>query len=84
MSPTKLTLEVCTENLRLKEPFRISGYTFNESPVTLVTLREGSFECRGVAAGVFYLTDTPDTMHPPVEGQRAALGSGPAGGGLRA
>lgn len=47
MSLTKLTLEVRNENLRLKEPFRISGYTFNESPVTLVTLREGSFEGRG-------------------------------------
>ncbi len=76
MSFTKLTLEVRNENLRLKEPFRISGYTFNESPVTLVTLRDGSFEGRGEAAGVYYLNDAPESMQATIEKQREAIESG--------
>ena len=48
-----LTLEVHNEELPLKEPFRISGYTFQESPITLVTLRSDSCEGRGVIRASF-------------------------------
>ncbi len=66
----RLTLEVHSEDLRLKEPFRISGYTFQDSPVTLVALRDGDLEGRGEAAGVYYLSDTPEKMLTTIEAHR--------------
>ncbi len=78
MSPNKsrLTLEVQNENLRLKEPFRIAGYTFHESPVTVVTLRDGAHEGRGEASGVYYLDDKPEDMLRTIEANRDAIESG--------
>src|SRR5438046_10559231 len=70
---SRLSLEVHNENLSLKAPFRISGYTFHDSPVTLVTLRDGSVEGRGEAAGVYYLNDTTDRMLATVEAHRDAI-----------
>ena len=57
---SRLVLHVANENLPLKEPFRISGYVFHDSPAILVTLREGNLEGRGEAAGVYYLDDKPE------------------------
>ncbi|PZR72619.1 MAG: dipeptide epimerase [Chthoniobacterales bacterium] len=71
-----LTLEVHNEELRLKEPFRISGYTFENAPVTVVTLRDGEFAGRGEASGVYYLNDTPDKMLATIEAKRDAIESG--------
>jgi L-Ala-D/L-Glu epimerase len=73
---SRVRLEVRNENLPLKAPFRISGYTFYESPVTLVTLRDGSVEGRGEAAGVSYLNDTTDRMLATIEAHRDAIESG--------
>ena len=70
------TLEVRNERLPLKEPFRISGYTFNDSPVTLATMRDGALEGRGEAAGVYYLGDTPDSMLVTIEAHRDVIESG--------
>src|SRR5438874_6180307 len=69
-------LEVHNENLPLKAPFRISGYTFHDSPVTLVTLRDGGIEGRGEAAGVYYLDDTTDRMLATIEAHRDAIECG--------
>jgi hypothetical protein len=38
----KLQMQVEIERLPLKSPFRISGYTFTEIPVAVVTLRSGA------------------------------------------
>jgi L-Ala-D/L-Glu epimerase len=78
MSATQssIGLEVRNENLPLKAPFRISGYTFHDSPVTLVTLRDGSVEGRGEAAGVYYLNDTTDRMLATIEAHRDVIESG--------
>src|SRR5213595_160207 len=70
---SRVGLEVHNENLPLKGPFRISGYTFHDSPVTLVTLRDGSVEGRGEAAGVYYLNDTTDRMLATIEAHRDAI-----------
>src|SRR5437764_13303639 len=70
---SRVRLEVHNENLPLKAPFRISGYTFHDSPVTLVTLRDGSVEGRGEAAGVYYLNDTTDRMLATIETHREAI-----------
>ena len=76
LAKSRLTLEVLNENLPLKAPFRISGYTFNNSPVTLATLRDGAFEGRGEASGVYYLGDTPEKMLATTEAHRTAIESG--------
>ena len=76
MSPARLIIETHVENLRLKEPFHISGYTFAESPVTLVTLRDELSEGRGEAAGVYYLDDMPAGMCALIETHRGAIESG--------
>ncbi len=60
----------------LNAPFRISGYTFDKSPVTVVTLREGGFEGRGEASGVYYLNDTPERMLALIEAHRGAIEAG--------
>lgn len=72
----RLRLEVRNENLRLKEPFRISGYVFQESPITLVSLRDEQLEGRGEAAGVYYREDTPNTMLVTIEANREAIEAG--------
>ena len=76
MSGSRLTLEVRNDNLPLKAPFRISGYTFHESPITLVTLRDEDFTGVGEAAGVYYLGDTPEKMRATIESKRDAIESG--------
>ncbi len=73
---SRIGLEVHNENLPLKAPFRISGYTFHDSPVTLVTLRDASVEGRGEAAGVYYLNDTTDRMLAAIEAHRDAIERG--------
>ncbi len=73
---SRIRLDVRNENLPLKAPFRISGYTFHDSPVTLVTLRDGSVEGRGEAAGVYYLNDTTDRMLATIEAHRDAIERG--------
>ena len=75
-TPFHADLEVHNENLPLKAPFRISGYTFHDSPVTLVTLRDGSLKGCGEAAGVYYLNDTTDRMLATIEAHRDAIERG--------
>ena len=71
-----VTLDVRNEMLRLKAPFRISGYTFLDVEVTVVTLNEGEAKGRGEAAGVYYLGDEPANMLATVEAHRDAIESG--------
>ncbi len=71
-----IRLEVQNEDLRLKEPFRISGYTFQNSPVTVVTLRDERSEGRGEGSGVYYLNDLPKEMLATIEAHREAIESG--------
>src|SRR5438552_17719147 len=73
---SRVGLEVHNANLPLKAPFRISGYTFHDSPVTLVTLRDGSAEGRGEAAGVYYLNDTTERMLATIEAHCDAIARG--------
>ena len=71
-----VALEVHNEDLRLKEPFRISGYTFQESPVTVVRLREAGCEGRGEGSGVYYLNDLPKEMLATIEAHREVIKAG--------
>jgi L-Ala-D/L-Glu epimerase len=84
MNNSRVTLAAHNENLLLKNPFRISGYIFHDSPVTLVTLRDGEHQGRGEAAGVYYLDDKPDGMLATVEKNRDAIEAGLTREDLRA
>lgn len=70
------TLDVRTERLKLREPFRISGYVFEHSDAIVVTVREGGHEGRGEASGVYYLGDDVAHMLEGVESCREAVESG--------
>lgn len=69
-------LEVAVENLPLKAPFRISGYTFTEVPVVVATSTDGEHLGRGEAAGVYYLHDDPPSMVAAIEAVRAEVEAG--------
>ena len=69
-------MQVEIERLPLKAPFRISGYTFTEIPVAVVTLRSGPLMGRGEASGVYYFKDTPDQIAATLEKHRAAIERG--------
>lgn len=81
---SRLVLEAHNENLPYKTPFRISGYTFHDSPVTLVTLRDGDCEGRGEASGVYYLDDEAQSMLAMIEAHRGAIEAGATREDLRA
>lgn len=72
----KLQMQVEIERLPLKAPFRITGYTFTDIPVAVVTLRSGSACGRGEAAGVYYLKDTPDQIATTLEKYRVDIERG--------
>ena len=75
-SARRLTLELRNESLQLAAPFRISGFVFEHTPVTRVTLHEGARRGRGEAAGVYYLGDHPDGMLARLEGLRGEIEAG--------
>jgi L-alanine-DL-glutamate epimerase-like enolase superfamily enzyme len=76
MSASPIELQADIERLTLKAPFRISGYTFTEVPVAVVTLRRGGKTGRGEAAGVYYLEDTPDRIVQTIESHRSRIERG--------
>lgn len=84
MKHTRLALEIRNENLPLKAPFRISGYSFTEAPVTVVMLRDGGIEGRGEASGVYYLDDAPPGMRAALEALRGEIEAGLTREALRA
>jgi L-alanine-DL-glutamate epimerase-like enolase superfamily enzyme len=71
-----MQMQVAIERLRLRNPFRISGYTFTEVPVAVVTLESDRGRGRGEAAGVYYLKDTPEGIVQTLESHRAIIESG--------
>lgn len=71
-----LTLTHSIVTLRMREPFRISGYLFDTVPSLLVNLGDGQFVGRGEAAGVYYLNDNAAHMTAEVERVRDAVEAG--------
>jgi L-alanine-DL-glutamate epimerase-like enolase superfamily enzyme len=71
-----MRMEIAVERLRLKAPFRISGYVFEGFDVIVVTLEEGGHVGRGEAAGAYYLGETAETMRAVLEEQRGAIEAG--------
>jgi L-alanine-DL-glutamate epimerase-like enolase superfamily enzyme len=68
-----MQLHIDIERWPLKAPFRITGYTFTESHVIVVTLTEGGISGRGEAAGVYYRGDSPQSMAREIEALRPLL-----------
>ena len=62
--------------MRLREPFRISGYLFEAMPAIIVELSDGTHVGRGEAAGVYYLGDDQDRMAGEVERHRGTIEGG--------
>ncbi len=89
-----VALEVRSETLRLKSPFRISGHVFETSDVVVVTLREGELVGRGEGCGVYYLGDDAVHMLGDIQSAGGAIEAGltrdelrsmmPPGGGRNA
>jgi L-alanine-DL-glutamate epimerase-like enolase superfamily enzyme len=71
-----VVLTHCVERLPLKTPFRISGYTFAEASVALVTLTEDGLAGRGEANGVYYFKDDPDLICRTIEAHRETIERG--------
>jgi L-Ala-D/L-Glu epimerase len=72
----RLKLDVATEKLRLRVPFRISGYVFEAQDAVVVTLDDGCHRGRGEASGVYYLGDNMPEMVAAIESHRAAIEAG--------
>ena len=68
-----MQLHIDIEHWPLKAPFRITGYTFTESRVIVVTLTEDGISGRGEAAGVYYRGDSPQSMARQLEAIRPLL-----------
>ncbi len=77
-------LTIVTERWPLKEPFRITGYTFTEAELIVVSLREDGHVGRGEAAGVYYKRETPETMIRQIESVRGVIETGISRSTLRA
>lgn len=71
-----LRLDVATQKLRLRVPFRISGYVFEAQDAVVVTLDDGTHRGRGEASGVYYLNDNMPEMVAAIEANRAAIEAG--------
>ncbi len=79
----KRTLTATPESWAFREPFTITGYTFTESDLLLVTIEENGSIGRGEAAGVYYLAETGESMRADVEKVREAIESGAGRSELR-
>ncbi len=72
----RLTLDLTTEQLRLAQPFRISGHVFESADVVVVTLDNGMHRGRGEGAGVYYLGDDLAHMLEDLRTARPAIEQG--------
>src|SRR5688572_6305885 len=71
VGPMQMQVEI--EGLRLKSPFRISGYTFTEVPVAVVSLESERARGRGDAARVYHLNDTAEQIVSTLESHRSII-----------
>ncbi|NJO12380.1 MAG: MCD, Malonyl-CoA decarboxylase MCD, partial [Gammaproteobacteria bacterium] len=72
-TPGRCELRLTVEDLPLKAPFRISGYTFTSVPAVVVELRRGNLLGRGEASGVAIARHILDTYKRLGEGERRAF-----------
>jgi L-alanine-DL-glutamate epimerase-like enolase superfamily enzyme len=69
-------MRVDVEKWPLKTAFRITGHTWIDLNVVIVTLEQGGFIGRGEAAGVYYRGDVVSSMVQQIEDARASIEAG--------
>lgn len=72
----RLSLTVKAETIPLKEPFHISGHTFEAVNLAIVEVRQGPFVGRGEASGVYYFKEDAQRMITAIEAVRAEIEAG--------
>ena len=72
----RITFDVSLEQLRLAQPFRISGRVFETADVVVVTLSNGVHRGRGEGAGVYYVGDDLEHMLEDLGRARSAIEHG--------
>lgn len=60
----------------LKEPFTITGYTWENANTLVVTITEDGVTGRGEASGVYYLNETAESIFKQAESIKSALENG--------
>lgn len=73
---SRLSMTVTSERWPLITPFRITGYTFHDIELVVVTLDDGAHQGRGEATGVYYLDDRPPAMLAQIEAVRPQMEAG--------
>ncbi len=71
-----LSLTHHRQDMRLKEPFRISGYLFEAMPAVVAHVSDGMHTGRGEGGGVYYLNDDSAHMEVEIERARSAIEAG--------
>ena len=70
------TVTTSIENWPLKAPFSITGKTFENVDLLVVSIRDGDVEGRGEAGGIFYLGETVDQLREQVHSIKAEIENG--------
>lgn len=86
LEPDKMprrTLDVRPLKLRLKSPFRISGYVFEATDAIVATIGEDGHAGRGEASGIYYTGDNLEHMLAEIEAARAEIEAGAGRGALQ-
>lgn len=78
-----LKLDWAVERIRMAEPFTISGYTFEDGEVVVVTLDDGTHRGRGEGNGVYYFKDDAAHIVSELERTKSAIEAGPSREDLR-
>jgi L-Ala-D/L-Glu epimerase len=77
------SLDIAIERWPLKAAFHITGHTFTELEVVVVSIFEDGCIGRGEAAGVYYRNDRVHSMAEQIESVRTAIEAGTDRHGLR-
>jgi L-alanine-DL-glutamate epimerase-like enolase superfamily enzyme len=80
--PDRLHVDARIETWKLATPLTITGYTFDDFQSLTVTISDGVSIGRGEATGVYYRSDTPDTMLREVDRARELISAGISRDGL--
>lgn len=74
--PERMRMAVAVETWPLKEPFRITGYTFESVRLLTVELEQRGAKGRGESTGVYYLNESGDAMLEQLERLRSTIEAG--------
>jgi len=72
----RLRMRLAVESYPLKEPFRITGYTFETMRLLTVELEQRGAKGRGESTGVYYLNESGDGMLEQLERLRSTIEAG--------